>query len=137
MKAKTIREIALAWKSEKQRYVKQSTYAAYVLILENHLLSSFGDCEVLSEKLVQEFVLQKLNAGLSIKNGERYAHRIENGDEVWSEERLDELLRVGHQVPNHRGQQRNRSADGGTTQKDTRFIRQNFTFSQALASTSA
>ena len=67
MKAKTIREIALAWKSEKQRYVKQSTYAAYVLILENHLLSSFGDCEVLSEKLVQEFVLQKLNAGLCIK----------------------------------------------------------------------
>ena len=67
MKAKTIREIALAWKSEKQRYVKQSTYAAYVLILENHILSSFGDCEVLSEKLVQEFVLQKLNAGLCIK----------------------------------------------------------------------
>lgn len=45
----------------------QSTYAAYVLILENHILSSFGDCEVLSEKLVQEFVLQKLNAGLCIK----------------------------------------------------------------------
>ena len=67
MKAKTIREIALAWKSEKQRYVKQSTYAAYVLILENHILSSFGDCKVLSEKLVQEFVLQKLNAGLCIK----------------------------------------------------------------------
>lgn len=67
MKTKTIREIALAWKSEKQRYVKQSTYAAYVLILENHLLSSFGDCEVLSEKLVQEFVLQKLNGGLCIK----------------------------------------------------------------------
>ena len=31
MKAKTIREIALAWKSEKQRYVKQSTYAASLL----------------------------------------------------------------------------------------------------------
>ena len=67
MKAKTIREISLAWKRDKQRYVKQSTYAAYVLILENHILSSFGDCEVLSEKLVQEFVLQKLNAGLCIK----------------------------------------------------------------------
>lgn len=40
MTTKTIREIALAWKSDKQRYVKQSTYAAYVLILENHLLPS-------------------------------------------------------------------------------------------------
>lgn len=67
MKTKTIREISLAWKRDKQRYVKQSTYAAYVLVLENHILSSFGDCDSLSENLVQEFVLQKLNAGLSIK----------------------------------------------------------------------
>ena len=67
MATKTIREIALAWKADKQRYVKQSSYAAYVLILENHILPLFGDCEALSEKLVQEFVLQKLNDGLSIK----------------------------------------------------------------------
>ena len=67
MTTKTIREIALAWRSDKQRYVKQSTYAAYVLILENHILPAFGDCDALSEKLVQEFVLQKLNGGLSIK----------------------------------------------------------------------
>ena len=67
MKAKTIREIALAWKNDKQRYVKQSTYAAYALVLENHILPTFGDCETLSEKLVQEFVLQKLDGGLGIK----------------------------------------------------------------------
>ena len=67
MTTKTIREIALAWKIDKQRYVKQSTYAAYVLVLENHILPSFGDCEALSEKLVQEFILQKLDGGLSIK----------------------------------------------------------------------
>lgn len=67
MKAKTISEIALAWKEDKQCYVKQSTYAAYALVLENHILPAFGDCEALSEKLVQEFVLQKLNGGLSIK----------------------------------------------------------------------
>ena len=67
MIAKTIREIALAWKSDKQRYVKQSTYAAYALVLENHILPAFGDCEALSEKLVQEFVLQKLDGGLGIK----------------------------------------------------------------------
>ena len=67
MTTKTIREIALAWKSDKQRYVKQSTYAAYVLVLENHILPSVGDGEILSEKLVQEFVLKKLNDGLSIK----------------------------------------------------------------------
>ena len=67
MTKKTIREIALAWKSDKQRYVKQSTYAAYALILENHIMPVFGECEALSEELVQEFVLQKLDSGLSTK----------------------------------------------------------------------
>lgn len=67
MTTKTIREIALAWKTDKQRYVKQSTYAAYALILENHILPNFGECEALSEKHVQEFVLQKLSSGLSTK----------------------------------------------------------------------
>ena len=38
-----------------------------MLILENHLLPSFGDYDSLSEKLVQEFVLQKLENGLSVK----------------------------------------------------------------------
>lgn len=38
-----------------------------VLILENLLLPSFGDYDSLSEKLVQEFVLQKLENGLSVK----------------------------------------------------------------------
>ena len=38
MGQKTIREISVAWKEYKQPYVKQSTMAAYVLILENHIL---------------------------------------------------------------------------------------------------
>ena len=58
MTTKTIREIALVWKIDKQRYVKQSTYAAYVLVLENHILPSFGDCEALCEKHVKQIVLQ-------------------------------------------------------------------------------
>lgn len=57
---KTIREIALAWKTDKQRYVKQSTYAAYVLSLENHILPTFGECNSLTEELVQDFVLKNL-----------------------------------------------------------------------------
>ena len=60
MKTKTIREISLAWKRDKQRYVKQSTYAAYVLVLENHILSSFGDCDSLSEKLYKNLCYKNL-----------------------------------------------------------------------------
>jgi hypothetical protein len=43
MTNKTIREIADAWKVEKRPYVKQSTFAAYMLILENHILPFFDE----------------------------------------------------------------------------------------------
>ena len=64
---KTVREIAAAWKEYKRPYVKQSTMAAYVFILENHVLPYFGDGDSLHEQAVQAFVLQKLGNGLSVK----------------------------------------------------------------------
>ena len=64
---KTVREIAAAWKEYKRPYVKQSTMAAYVLILENHVLPYFGDGDSIHEQAVQAFVLQKLGNGLSVK----------------------------------------------------------------------
>lgn len=68
MSNKTIREIAVAWKEYKRPYVKRSTMAAYVLILENHIIPCFGNSDSLHEKEVQTFVLQKLENGLSIKS---------------------------------------------------------------------
>ena len=68
MSNKTIREIAEAWKEYKRPYVKQSTMAAYVLILENHVLPEFGDNDSLHEHEVQAFVLKKIEHGLSVKS---------------------------------------------------------------------
>ena len=68
MGQKTIREISVAWKEYKQPYVKQSTMAAYVLILENHILPNFGESEILHEQAVQDFVLRKIENGLSVKS---------------------------------------------------------------------
>lgn len=68
MNKKTIREIAEAWKEYKRPYVKQSTMAAYVLILENHVLPEFGDNDSLHEHDVQAFVLKKIEHGLSAKS---------------------------------------------------------------------
>ena len=45
---------------ELRPYVKQSTMAAYVLILENHVLPEFGDNDSLPEHEVQAFVLKKI-----------------------------------------------------------------------------
>ena len=68
MNKKTIREIAEAWKEYKRPYVKLSTMAAYVLILENHVLPEFGDNDSLHEHEVQAFVLKKIEHGLSVKS---------------------------------------------------------------------
>ena len=68
MNKKTIREIAEAWKEYKRPYVKLSTMAAYVLILENHVLPEFGDKDSFHEHEVQAFVLKKIEHGLSVKS---------------------------------------------------------------------
>lgn len=67
MSKKTISQIVSEWKTDKKNYVKKSTFSAYVLLIENHLLPTFGNkCEV-QEADVQNFVLQKLASGLSQK----------------------------------------------------------------------
>ena len=66
-KFKSIREVVALWKEDKRQYVKQSTISAYALILENHILPTFGNKHKLSEKEVQNFTLQKLQEGLSQK----------------------------------------------------------------------
>ena len=65
---KTIREISDAWREDKRPYVKLSTLAAYMLILENHILPKFGESNELHENDVQGFVLEKLEGGLSVKS---------------------------------------------------------------------
>ncbi len=64
---KTISEIVTLWKSNKKQYVKKSSYAAYVLLIENHILPAFGSKQCLEEAEVQAFVFVKLNQGLRQK----------------------------------------------------------------------
>ena len=67
MPQKKLKEIAELWKEDKKKYVKKSTYAAYVLLIQNHIVPSFGDDLLVTEEKVQEFVLEKLQSGLSEK----------------------------------------------------------------------
>lgn len=64
---KQFSEVMELWKADKKQYVKKSTFSAYVLLTENHLLPAFGDKYEVSEADVQQFVLQKLESGLSQK----------------------------------------------------------------------
>lgn len=66
---KTFAQIVTLWKTDKKMYVKKSSFSAYVLLLENHLLPVFGECtDEIEEAAVQRFVFQKLEQGLSQKS---------------------------------------------------------------------
>lgn len=67
VKEKTINQITEEWKEEKKKYVKKSTYAAYQLLIQNHIKIYFGDLYEVNEEKVQQFVFDKLDAGLSEK----------------------------------------------------------------------
>ena len=66
-KKTTFSKVAELWKADKKQYVKKSTYAAYALLIQSHLLPELGEQEEVSEEDVQSFVNQKLEAGLSQK----------------------------------------------------------------------
>ena len=59
--------IAELWKKDKKQYVKLSTYSAYCLLVDNHLIPEFKGKEDITEDLVQKFVLKKLTNGLNEK----------------------------------------------------------------------
>lgn len=61
-------KVACLWKADKVHFVKRSTYAAYSLIIANHLIPHFGHMNDITEEIVQEFVFTKLNNGLSQKS---------------------------------------------------------------------
>ncbi len=65
---KSISQIIDLWKLDKKQYVKKSTYSAYLLLIENHILPAFGSKEKIEEGDVQNFVFSKLNDGLSQKS---------------------------------------------------------------------
>lgn len=67
MNKKQLSEVINLWKADKKQYVKKSSFSAYTLLIENHVLPSFGNNHNIEEQEVQAFVFQKLNTGLSHK----------------------------------------------------------------------
>lgn len=67
MNKKQISEVIELWKTNKKQYVKKSSFSAYTLLVENHLLPTFGSKYSIEETEVQAFVFQKLKVGLSQK----------------------------------------------------------------------
>ena len=68
MDNKTFEEIVVLWQADKKQYVKRSTYSAYSLLVNNHLIPAFAGAYDVTEDLVQSFVFTKLEQGLSQKS---------------------------------------------------------------------
>ena len=66
-KQRNIGEIAESWKASKRLYVKESSLAAYNLLLQKHIVPYFGNATRLSAEDVQRFVVEKAAQGLSRK----------------------------------------------------------------------
>ncbi len=63
----TFSKVAELWKADKKQYVKKSTYAAYCLLIQSHLLPDLSEKEDIREEDVQGIVNRKLESGLSQK----------------------------------------------------------------------
>ena len=68
MSNKTFEEIVVLWQADKKQYVKRSTYSAYSLLVNNHLIPAFEGVYDVTEEMVQSFVFTKLEQGLSQKS---------------------------------------------------------------------
>ena len=62
------KKVVELWQADKQQDVKKSTFAAYSLLITNHLLPAFAGNADIHEEDVQQFVFKKLGEGLSQKS---------------------------------------------------------------------
>ena len=63
-----MKRLSSFWIADKKQYVKRSTYSAYALLISNHLIPAFAERNDVTEGLIQDFVLAKMEQGLSQKS---------------------------------------------------------------------
>ncbi|MBR6104836.1 MAG: site-specific integrase [Paludibacteraceae bacterium] len=126
---KTFREIASEWKRDKQRFVKETTMAVYGLQLQTHLLPAFGDRTMIEEKDVQQFVVDKLNKGLSERTTKdvlivlKMVVRWANKHAGWDNRTDWEII-----FPTRREQIELEVMTVTDQQKIVKYVKENFTF---------
>lgn len=65
---KSFNEVALLWKAEKRKWVKDATYATYLQHLKNHILPYFASLPKIGEEQIQGFIDLKAAEGKSPKS---------------------------------------------------------------------
>lgn len=125
---KKMSELVGLWKADKKQYVKKSTFSAYTLLLENHVLPFFGDACQIEEKDVQAFVFKKLESGLSQKTVKDILIVLKMVLKFGAKQKYFEYTPFDVQFPTDRERQNIDVLNRADQKKIMNYIQQHFTF---------
>lgn len=125
---KKIIEIIELWKIDKKQYVKRSSYSAYILLIENHLLPAFGNMLNVKEVDIQSFVFQKLGEGLSHKTIKDILIVLKMILKFGAKNKFIEYEQFNIQFPTEREKQGIEVLSKVNQKKIMNYVQDNFTF---------
>lgn len=116
------------WQADKQQFVKKSTFAAYSLLIANHLLPAFSETNDISEEDVQQFVFKKLKEGLSQKSVKDILIVLKMILRYGAKHNLMEHHQIEIRFPTERERQEVEVLSKTNQRKIMEFVKSNFTF---------
>ena len=116
------------WQADKQQFVKKSTFAAYSLLIANHLLPAFSETNDISEEDVQQFVFKKLKEGLSQKSVKDILIVLKMILRYGAKHNLMEHRQIEIRFPTERERQEVEVLSKTNQRKIMEFVKNNFTF---------
>ena len=116
------------WLADKQQFVKKSTFAAYSLLIANHLLPAFSESTDIQEEDVQQFVFKKLKEGLSQKSVKDILIVLKMILRYGAKHNLMEHCQIDIRFPTEREKQEVEVLSKANQRKIMEFVKSNFTF---------
>ena len=116
------------WQADKQQFVKKSTFAAYSLLIANHLLPAFSETNDIYEEDVQQFVFKKLKEGLSQKSVKDILIVLKMILRYGAKHNLMEHRQIDIRFPTERERQEVEVLSKTNQRKIMEFVKNNFTF---------
>ena len=116
------------WKADKKQYVKKSSFSAYMLLIENHLMPTFGGKPAIEEQEVQNFVFRKLNEGLSQKSVKDILVVLKMILKFGDRNKFWEYTPFNIQFPTERGKQGIEVLSRTNQRKIMNYVKDHFTF---------
>ena len=122
------KKVVELWQADKQQYVKKSTFAAYSLLITNHLLPAFAGNADIREEDVQQFVFAKLDEGLSQKSVKDILIVLKMVLRFGVKYNLIAHRQIDIRFPTERERQEVEVLSKANQRKIMEFVKSNFTF---------